>query len=277
MASLPMRLRFAYYRLSLLALGKEAKWARSVAGPEMFFDPADPLDRSFYVGNFAHALRLYIKRFVKPGDVAIDGGAQKGFITMHLRQAVGPHGRVIAFEPDPRAVRLLRANCERNRFKNVTVMPCALGERDAQIEFLLSTQLGYSSAAPYPKLVDTLSEKTTVEQRAFDSIAGDFCLPRIDFVKLDCQGFEARILAGMKKTIERHRPTIWFEIDHQPLAAAASSEGEIEDFFKSRGYQLFMPSVPRFWQMPLGLRLDRLDQIPIEPRGDFDVVATLSG
>src|ERR1700722_15256380 len=109
------RLRASYRRARLRALGREPLWTRVYGGFEMFIDPSDDLDREFYLGTFDRAMLKLIGSTVREGDTCIDIGAQKGYVSLTLAQAVGKNGRLLAFDADKRAVSKLAANINRSR------------------------------------------------------------------------------------------------------------------------------------------------------------------
>src|SRR6266568_3077417 len=107
-------MRRGYDAMRRSLLGQSPRW-RFVAGKfYMHIDPEDWADRAFYLGSYEPHLVALIRAIVRKGDVCLDVGAQKGFMTLHMASAVGPGGRLISFEPDPRAMRALRENVDRN-------------------------------------------------------------------------------------------------------------------------------------------------------------------
>src|SRR5580700_10492879 len=118
------RLRASYHRSRLRALGDEPRWVRVHGGFEMFIDPSDDLDRDFYLGTFDPAMLKIISRTVRKGDICIDIGAQKGYVSLTLAQAVGNGGRVLAFDADKRAAAKLVANIERANQRMIEVFQC---------------------------------------------------------------------------------------------------------------------------------------------------------
>ena len=73
-------------------------------------------------------LTSFIRENVKTGMTAIDVGANIGFHSMLLAGIVGPHGKVVSFEPNSENCRLVLLNAEKNQFKNIELLPLALSE-----------------------------------------------------------------------------------------------------------------------------------------------------
>lgn len=268
------RLRFLFYRIRRKGF-RAPGWYR-VAGLAMYLDPADPVDGAFYVRNFAHELRYYIRTRLRAGDTVLDVGAQKGFVTLHLRAAVGPSGCVIAFEPDPRSRALLAGNVARNSLANVTVLPYAVSEADGHNRFLLSSQLGYSGLGAYDLLSKTLAGEVEVDVRSLDSLLTSGELPKsVSFIKTDCQGFEGHILRGAARVLAEAKPALWVEVDAELLRNAGSSVAEIDGLLRKQGYVTYLPNLRRTWLGPQ-FSFSLVDSLP-EVRGDYDVLALPAG
>lgn len=88
-----------------------------------------------WLGSYEAAKQKRIFEVVRPGMVCWDVGAHVGFYTLLLAELVGPDGRVFAFEPLPGNLELLRRHVEMNGYRNVRVVPAALGDFDGEGEF----------------------------------------------------------------------------------------------------------------------------------------------
>lgn len=147
---------------------------------------------------------------LKPGDVFVDIGANHGYFTMLAAAIVGPRGRVEAFEPNPRVFAQLEAHARLNRFDaTVRLHACALADRAEAGARLYVSQVesnsGLSSLTPNPALLDAggLSEEGTVPVvvDTFDAWFATSGLSRIDLIKIDVEGAESRVLAGMSAAL----------------------------------------------------------------------------
>lgn len=128
--------------------------------------------------------------------LALDIGANVGLWSRDLCENFE---QVIAFEPvaDFRACLLKNVAA-----KNFEVRACALGEQDTQINMVITAEnTGHSH-------VDTSSIGAgSIPMYRLDSLN----LPRIDYIKIDCEGYENTILRGAKSTILRDRPIMVVE------------------------------------------------------------------
>jgi FkbM family methyltransferase len=146
-----------------------------------------------------------------PQAVTLDVGANLGLYTL---VAARYSGLVHAFEPYPPVLERLRHNLESNQVPNVTVHPVGLGATKAALPF-----------APPPD--DNLGLGSfehatggTADQR-LKVVAGDVYLreagvTRVDFIKMDIEGFEKPALAGLRQTLQRDRPIVLLEVSTNP-------------------------------------------------------------
>lgn len=156
----------------------------------------------------------FFVRHLKPGDVFVDIGANHGYFTMLAASIVGPNGRVDAFEPNPRVFAQLEAHARINRFdRTVALHACALADRAETGARLYVSQVesnsGLSSLTPNQAALDAggLSEAGTVPVvvDTFDAWLATSGHSRIDLVKIDVEGAEARVLAGMSAALRSGR------------------------------------------------------------------------
>ena len=125
-------------------------------------------------------------------SVVLDIGANIGVLT---RQFASRAGRVHAFEPSPRALRLLRANVQ--DLANVTIHPVAVADTTGKARFAQRQNVDMSSLASDGGIEVSV---TTIDALALAP----------DFIKIDVEGFEEQVLLGAKETLAR-APIVMFE------------------------------------------------------------------
>jgi len=141
-----------------------------------------------WLGSYEAAKQRKIIEFVRPGMVCWDVGANVGFYTLLLAELVGVSGLVFAFEPVPRNVELLRRHVEMNRYQNIRVFPCALGDFDGEAGF---------DPGPNPSMGHMAARgPLSIQCSRADTLlaAGDVQAP--DLIKIDVEGAEADVLRG---------------------------------------------------------------------------------
>lgn len=140
-----------------------------------------------------------LRRLVQPGMVVADVGANIGLLTLVMAWAAGPAGKVIAFEPEA----VPRSNLEKMKHLNglswVEVRDQAVGEKAGQLTFHVSDIIGHSSLYALPETEG--SREIQVEVVRLDDVAP---AKRMDVVKIDVEGAELDVLAGMKGVIAKN-------------------------------------------------------------------------
>jgi len=175
-------------------------------------------------------LTQFLARHVKLGMTVIDVGANFGYYTLLLGDAVGETGHVIAVEPNPDAAALLRETVLLNGHGTRTrVVPHALGAT-AGHGWLYSPD-GEPKNATLVDRKDLPGGRTiNVKTLTLDEIA----LPckKVNLVKIDAEGGEIAIAAGMRQLIARDRPMIALEFNP---ARYADPRGFLTEMLASYG------------------------------------------
>lgn len=183
--------------------------------------------------------RLFAPMIARDAVVA-DVGAHAGqFAKIFARLA--PQGRVYSFEPASYALSILPHVLAFNGMKHVSVEPYGLS--DAPGHFTMSTPLkrgraevGFGLAHLGVDDDKRPMRVETIEVRTLDSFADAARLDRLDFLKADVEGWEARMVMGGRSTLARFRPTLFLEIVESSLARAGSKGADIFELLSPIGY-----------------------------------------
>jgi FkbM family methyltransferase len=172
-----------------------------------------------YIYIFGEAIEpefAHLEKFLFPGGVFMDIGGNTGIYTVKAAQFFRQHGggKVVTYEPLPEMLMDLRRNVHLNQFDNVRLRSFCLGEQSGSAELWMNFQRPASSslvhsdekAAAFSTLVFPLDTVWPLEQ-----------LNRLDYVKIDVEGAESRVLAGARETFKKLRPIIQLEINHQDV------------------------------------------------------------
>ena len=182
----------------------------------MVFNPKDSyVGRSLDLyGEFSNGEVLLFEQVLRPGEIVVEVGSNVGAHTVPLAKAVGPTGRVFAFEPQRVLFQTACANLALNSITNVVARNEAVG---AAAGSRVVPSLDYSAAANYGGLplgpeagwADKQVPLEEVPVVALDSLN----LGRCRLLKIDVEGMEADVLLGAKETIARCRPLLYVEND----------------------------------------------------------------
>lgn len=192
-------------------------------------------------GEWAQSEFNFIKPYIRSGDVCVDAGANIGTHTLFFAQEVGPHGFVFSFEMQRVPFQLLCANVAINDHLNVEAHSVALSNQNGSVpveavDFRSEHNYGQMS------LKDQYAHYYSVPSITLDSLKID----RLDFFKIDVEGFEFEVLQGSVHTIQRCKPLIYSECHLE-----AEKESYIH-LLSSLGYYIYAHFAPFF--NPLNLR-----------------------
>jgi FkbM family methyltransferase len=130
-----------------------------------------------------------------------DVGANVGFFTLLASRLVGPTGRVVAFEPEPDNVQVLRHHVLRNSLANVSVIGAAVSDEEG-----VATLGGGGSTASLGGTSGVRVATVTI-----DGIRRSTAVPAPTVIKVDVEGWEYPALSGMRDTLASVRPTLLIE------------------------------------------------------------------
>jgi FkbM family methyltransferase len=178
----------------------------------MWLEPQQYSD--FILGTYEPTFTHCLEKSAHEGSMCVDIGANLGYFTVLMSRLVGSTGRVVAFEPMPDTLNLLRKTIHANQLKNVTVEGAAVSSASGSLELL--SEMGHqlaktASAIGYRLGGATQVQRTTVPAIRLDDYfrEGDR-LP--DVVKIDVEGGELEVLEGARATLQRGHPVMVIEI-----------------------------------------------------------------
>jgi FkbM family methyltransferase len=189
-----------YYRLAYF----RATDTVQLAGSTYELDPDDQTITAMILqdGAWEPAETALIRSQLKPGDTFIDVGANFGYYTVLASKIVGPTGRVIAFEPDPRSFELLQRNVARNGCTNVVLEQKALADKPGTLTLHVSDS-NRGAHSLIAAGTENVSHTVDVPAVPLDDYLKDKD-GRVDLVKIDTEGAEGFILAGMQDTLRKN-------------------------------------------------------------------------
>jgi FkbM family methyltransferase len=251
-------------------------------------EPATVLEIRFreHLGLVARGARAYEPRYVdvlrtlvRPGNSIFDVGANIGFYAVLFSRWVRPGGRVIAYEPDPSNLALLRRNLKFNRCENTIVREIALSSKSGVELFSLDTvtrSTGHLGTGPtYGETAFGSARETAlnVNTRTVDEETELWGPP--DLLKLDIEGGEFDLLCGSTELLDRNRPFILSELnswnDDESMGRTRASM--TTELLCDHGYLL--------WDLDTGLRVPAGDVVwmvlgvPEQRLGENSVVKVL--
>lgn len=204
--------KFSPYVSEFERFGKRFKFFLGDRVGEMWFEG----------GGDTSEIDFLWEHMVVPGDVIFECGAHHGELTVLFADGVGSEGKVIAFEPVPRNVKILQRQMELNGIKNAEIVHAAVGREPGEVRITDESNAqvslkGPGLEVPVVRLDDYLHLKPTL-------------------LKIDVEGFEAELLKGAQQVLAT-KPKISLEIHTPSLGRYGTSTEEILELVGWKSYQ----------------------------------------
>lgn len=231
-------------------------------------------------GNFIDAHVYYYGAFERPelyfvrdtlaslpaNPVLIDVGANTGLYSAFTSKFAA---QVHAFEPFPPILRRLNSLIADNGISNIVVHPMGLGATEAELPFF-SPPEGNLGTGSFVSGFKRFQPENRDEHLTLQIVTGDVYFPkagitRIDFIKMDIEGYEKSAVAGLRETLQRHRPILLMETSIDPavpdlfksMEELRSAFPESYDFFQMAGQNNLTGA---YYLQPFHSSFDRQDQ-----------------
>jgi FkbM family methyltransferase len=150
---------------------------------------------------------------VAPGDVVLDCGAAYGVFTRTA--LLEGASLVVAIEPSPRNVECLRRTFAREiAAGTVIVYPKGLWDREDTLKFWVHPSSVLDTFVPREWIGEQSSATVEVSVTTLDRLVAELTLNKVDFIKMDIEGAEARALQGGRRTVSTYRPKLAIAMEH---------------------------------------------------------------
>ena len=170
-----------------------------------------------------------LSKILKKGMTCLDIGGNIGYYVLLENQLIGNKGKIIAIEPLLQNFTYLKKNILLQKAKNIFTYNFACGDMNGIANFFVNKKsngcLVIREGIPPPN--PSKGTITQVEVRILDQLIEELQLEKVDFIRMDAEGYELNILRGLKKTLLKFRPIISLELHTRQLGIDGTRE-----FFK---------------------------------------------
>lgn len=205
-------------------------------GQGLYFDPG-PSNRAYATGNNEVPVQSALAKYLRPGAVFYDVGANVGFFTTIGARLVGANGRVYAFEPVPENAAYVRINVRLNHFRNVEVIEKAVSAASGRGDFWQADYSGGGALTSTPPPRDVRGtipvEVVSLDQAVF---SGTYAHPSL--VKIDVEGAELPVLQGMSRLLRESRPIVLCELDDETADGLSRKSQAAGAYLEECGYHV---------------------------------------
>ncbi len=219
----------------------------------VFVSPPDNIS-SFIAGVFGqrdqHVYRFW-RRHLPKGGVFLDVGANIGLYGVPAGAVVGPRGAVVCFEANPSTYRYLLKNLSRNHRANVIAENVAVGAEPGEIR--IATQASNIGEVHVAAGTET---GEIVPMVSLDDYCAEHGIARVDYIKIDVEGYEASVLRGAVRVL-RDNLDILVQTEYEPRHLARYGDpGDMARILSGQGFRPFALSWSNGAASPIG-SLDR--------------------
>ena len=213
------------------------------------FWPNGQIAKGIFWGGFEKKELVTYQSLIKRGSVIIDAGANIGLYSIVGSRLTGKSGKVFSFEPSKKNFSLFLKNIELNEIKNIT--PINMGLGDTVGETLLLTQSSENGDAekyilkdkneltivnPEPKK-DHFSESILLDTLDHFQLKNN--IKKVDFLKIDVEGFEYYVLKGGENLLKNNPEIIiLFECAEHLAHRAGATQNAVFDFLNNLGFEI---------------------------------------
>lgn len=149
--------------------------------------------------SYEPAVRAEVSR-LREGDF-LDIGAGIGVFSLRAARQLATRGQVVSMEPHPQLCRALRSAASDNKLSNITVLQAAAWSEPGTV--LLNEHVFGGSFIDHSIVFRTGGNAIPVSAMTVDSVIEEKNMNRMALIKIDAEGAETKILAGMSMTLRR--------------------------------------------------------------------------
>lgn len=175
--------------------------------------------RDYHQGDYEPALVRALRRLAKPGFVCADVGAHFGYMSLLLARLTIPGGRVVAFEASQRNSRVIERHVRLNGLSGtITVVPKAVADGRSTFVDLFArpgASKEWTLSQEFAERDERGRRDAAASRVPATSLDAEFLDDHLDLVKIDVEGAEGLVVAGMNRLLAKARPVVVLEF-HRP-------------------------------------------------------------
>ena len=177
-------------------------------------------EKDYWLGTYEPSLQNAAQRFVKPGMVIYDVGANIGYISLMLARLGGESAKVFSFEALPTNVQRLQKNIALNQMEpTIRVIPKAVIDSSHPVIFLAHSSPSMGKARGSAGREELYDHEIKVAGLALDDFVFTDGNPAPNLIKMDIEGGEILAMQGMQRLLKEKHPMMLIELHGEKAAA----------------------------------------------------------
>ena len=214
----------------ILPVTPDLRPRRLPGGAEILCDMSVPYEAMAWLRHEEQDDLLKLQGMLRPGETFVDCGANIGLWSLVAAKAVGPFGKVIAFEPNPRTFARLAEHVESNRLSDtVRAINACAGADEGFASFRCETEHNISRVVSLHDPDAIRVPVTTLDASLLDV--------RVTGIKIDVEGHELNVLRGAREVMRRDRPWIGIEFNATLTPSPRLGDWDVHRLLHAEGYR----------------------------------------
>jgi len=199
----------------------------------------DVMFRELYVNGFYQGdVLIALHNLLEPGDVFWDIGANYGFMSIYAARVFEGKVQIVAFEPNPVVLNVLRRNVELNRCSNLRIEKICLSDRIGEVTFYTSENQSWN-ATMIEDFARAHGENVAVQVASSTIDESVKVLPPPSVIKLDVEGAEHLVIKGGSRFLRDASVPIIAEYNVQALQDVGLDREDYLGLFRDLGYEIY--------------------------------------
>lgn len=197
------------------------------------------IEKKLYLtGTYEKGLLKILGQILKKGDIVVDAGANIGLISIFAAQRVGTSGLVLAFEPHPETVSILKRNILMNKLNQVRVFSVGLGSRNYKSKIYSNLHINRGASSMVSFQNDSVAYD--IDVMVIDEVMEANNIDRVNLLKVDVEGYEMEVLKGAEKLLSSDNgPILVVECSNTRQNFNYSTEDLFRFLTHTHGYSVF--------------------------------------
>lgn len=187
------------------------------------------------IGKRKYPELFYLKNILKKGDTCVDIGANLGYFSYFMSKHIGAEGKLISVEPISLFGDIWKNNMKRSKYNNYSLLQIALGENESEIKMgipIIDGVLHHGMTKPINGKTDINILETRVKMMNPNLVFSG--IEKIDFIKIDIEGFEYHVISNMTTFLQKHKPIVQSEL------SGDDNRQKVIDLFESLSYNTYV-------------------------------------
>ena len=227
------------------------------------------LSKQIFVWRWREPIEVEMTRsYLRPGDTILDVGANLGYYVLLEGEAIGPKGKILAVEPSPENVHILKKNVELNNMgSQVEVVEGGISDENGTAEIQISKWSNLHSFTVAHEFVSSKVERgLEVNTYRLDDLIEEKGIKAedVNMIRMDVEGHEVKVMKGMSKILDSAKNlTVIMEIHPMFINEAFGNEAyqDLLDGFASRDFQVEVVAINLGSRNSFKLEVNSIDDL----------------